>query len=169
MSGGTPDAGGGIAGDLDRVYREHGHVVLRRARRILGDEGEAQEVLQEVFLSLLDRPDQFQGRSAVTTFLYAMTTNACLNRIRDGKRRTRILAEVFVPSSAAPARTPEAGIDAALLLERLPERLARVAIYHFVDGMTHDEIAEVLGVSRRQVGNLVVRVQEEARRLARAA
>lgn len=158
-----------VAADLDRIYRDHGHVVLRRARRILSDEGEAQEVLQEVFLSLVQRPEQFEGRSAVTTFLYAMTTNACLNRIRDSRRRTRILADGFAPAELGPRATPEAGIDAALLLARLPERLARVAIYHFVDGMTHDEIAEVLGVSRRQVGNLVVRVQEEARRLARAA
>jgi RNA polymerase sigma-70 factor (ECF subfamily) len=155
--------------DLDRMYREHGHVVLRRARRILGDEVDAQEVLQEVFLSLVARPEQFEGRSAVTTFLYAMTTNACLNRIRDGKRRTRLLAASFAPTPTATVSAPEAGIDAALLLERLPERLARIAIYHFVDGMTHDEIAEVLGVTRRQIGNLVVRVQEEARRLARAA
>lgn len=165
MSAGLVD----LAAELDRIYREHGHIVLRRARRILADEGEAQEVLQEVFLSLVQRPEQFEGRSAVTTFLYAMTTNACLNRIRDSRRRTRILADGFAPGEVGPRVTPEAGIDAALLLGRLPERLARVAIYHFVDGMTHDEIAEVLGVSRRQVGNLVVRVQEEARRLARAA
>lgn len=158
-----------LTAELDRIYREHGHVVLRRARRILGDEGEAQEVLQEVFLSLVARPEQYEGRSAVTTFLYAMTTNACLNRIRDGKRRTRILADAFAPTEVRPSARPEAGIDAALLLSRLPDRLALVAIHHFVDGMTHDEIAEVIGVSRRQVGNLVVRVQEEARRLARAA
>jgi RNA polymerase sigma-70 factor (ECF subfamily) len=166
---GSPTEAGTTPAELDRIYREHGHIVLRRARRILGDEGDAQEVMQEVFLSLLDRPDQFEGRCAVTTFLYAMTTNACLNRIRDHKRRKRLLAEVFVPTAAGAATAAESGIDAALLLDRLPERLARVAIYHFVDGMTHDEIAEVIGVSRRQVGNLVARVQEEARRLARAA
>ncbi|HTE55306.1 MAG TPA: sigma-70 family RNA polymerase sigma factor [Kofleriaceae bacterium] len=155
--------------DLETIYREHGHVVVRRARRILGDEVEAGEILQEVFLSLLDRPDQFEGRSAVTTFLYAMTTNACLNRLRDRRRRSQILAEAIVPLEIGSGGRPEASLDAASLLARLPERLARVAIYHFLDGMTHDEIAELIGVSRRQVGNLVVRVQEEARRLARAA
>lgn len=153
--------------DLERLYREQGHVVVRRARRILGDDVEAGEILQEVFLSLLDRPDQFEGRSAVTTFLYAMTTNACLNRLRNRRRRDRLLAQ-------APAPPPrpgeaEATVDAARLLARLPVRLARIAIYYYLDEMTHEEIAELLGVSRRQVGNLLVRVQEEARRVARAA
>jgi len=154
--------------DLDRIYRDHGHVVVRRARRLLGDEAEASEVLQEVFLSLLDRPGQFEGRSAVTTFLYAMTTNACLNRLRNRRRRARLLADV-VSVDVRPDASHEASLDAALLLAQLPERLARVAIYYYLDEMTHEEIADVLGVSRRQVGNLVLRVQELARKAARAA
>jgi RNA polymerase sigma factor (sigma-70 family) len=153
--------------EVERLYREQGHVVVRRARRILGDEVEAGEILQEVFLALLDRPDQFEGRSAMTTYLYSMTTNACLNRLRNRRRRARILAET-PPPPARPGEA-EASVDAARLLARLPVRLARIAIYYYLDEMTHEEIAELVGVSRRQVGNLIVRVQEEARRAARAA
>jgi RNA polymerase sigma-70 factor (ECF subfamily) len=78
-----------VAGELDleRMYREHGHVVLRRARRILGTDDEAREALQEVFLSLADRPDQFAGHSSITTFLYRMTTNLCLNKLRNPTSR----------------------------------------------------------------------------------
>jgi RNA polymerase sigma factor (sigma-70 family) len=159
---------GGARVDLDRLYREHGHVVVRRAHRILGDPVEAGEVLQEVFLSLLDRPEQFEGRCAVTTFLYAMTTNACLNRLRNRRRRARLLADA-VTADPHPDGEAEASVDAALLLARLPERLARVAVYYYLDEMTHEEIAEILGVTRRQVGNLVLRVQELARKAARAA
>jgi RNA polymerase sigma-70 factor (ECF subfamily) len=155
--------------DLDRLYREQGHMVIRRARRILGDEAEAREVLQEVFLSLLDRPDQFEGRSAVTTFLYSMTTNACLNRLRNRRRRARLLADSAAPAEPRSGSEAEATLDASLLLARLPERLARIAIYYYLDEMTHEEIAELIGVSRRQVGNLLGRVQDEARRVARAA
>ena len=149
--------------EIEAVYREHGHVVLRRARRILGNDTDAREVLQEIFLSLLDRPDQFDRRSAVTTFLYAMTTNACLNRLRNQRRRAGLLAREARAEGAA-AGEGGATLDAARLLADLPERLAQVAVHYFIDEMTHEEIAEVLGVSRRQVGNLVARVQEEARR-----
>jgi RNA polymerase sigma factor (sigma-70 family) len=159
--------------DLDRVYRDHAHVVLRRARRILGDESEAREVLQEVFLSLLDRPEQYEARSSIITYLYAMTTNACLNRLRNSRRRAALLdresAAAMRGGEAGPAPPPDTACDAARLLGRMPERLARVAVYYFIDEMTHDEIAELIGVSRRQVGNLVHQAQEEARRSAQAA
>jgi RNA polymerase sigma-70 factor (ECF subfamily) len=156
--------------DIERLYREHGHIVLRRARRILGgDEAEAGEVLQEVFLSLLDRPDQFDGRSAMTTYLYSMTTNACLNRLRNRRRRARLITTATLPPAEPRRAEAEASIDATLFLARLSERLAQVAVYYFLDEMTHEEIAQLIGVSRRQVGNLLTRVQEEARKVARAA
>lgn len=153
--------------EIEQLYRDHGHVVLRRARRILGNDADAREVLQEIFLSLLDRPDQFDRRSAVTTFLYSMTTHACLNRLRNQRRRADLLSREARGGQAEAGA--EATIDAARLLHGLPERLARVAIHYFIDEMTHDEIAEVIGVSRRQVGNLVARVEEEARKRERAA
>src|SRR5262245_9365437 len=77
---------------IAQVYAAHGHVVLRRARQILNDEAEAKDVLHEVFASLLARPEQFAGKSSVTTFLYSATTHLCLNRLRDGATRARLLA-----------------------------------------------------------------------------
>jgi RNA polymerase sigma factor (sigma-70 family) len=155
--------------DVERIYREHGHVVVRRARQILGDESEAREVLQEIFCSLLDRPDQFSGRSSVTTFLYAMTTNACLTRLRNGRRRLGLLERHHEEQGARTEASAESLVAVRQLLASLPERLARVAVHFFVDEMTHEEIGELLGLSRRHVGNLVDRVLEEARRSARAA
>jgi RNA polymerase sigma-70 factor (ECF subfamily) len=148
--------------DVDRLYRDHGHVVLRRARRILDNESEAREVTQEVFMSLVENPRQFHGRSSVTTFLYAVTTNACLNRLRSTNRRAALVERHVVPAQRAEAQPVDA-IHASELLARLPERLARVAVYYFVDEMTHDEIASLLGLSRRHVGNLVAEAIAHAR------
>jgi RNA polymerase sigma-70 factor (ECF subfamily) len=155
--------------DVDRMYRDHGHVVLRRARHILGSEPEARDVLQEVFMSLVDNPSQFSGRSTPTTFLYAVTTNACLNRIRSSKRRAALVDRHVEPAGGQTSSPPDDAIAAGELLARLPERLARVAVYYFVDEMTHDEIATILGLSRRQIGNLVNAVIAEARSGARAS
>jgi RNA polymerase sigma factor (sigma-70 family) len=148
--------------DVDRMYREHGHVVLRRARCLLGNDSEAREVTQEVFVSLVENPHQFHGRSSVTTFLYAVTTHACLNRLRLSKRRAELLEQHVEPRASTTA-SPVAGVEASELLARLPERLARVAVYYFVDEMTHDEIAGLLGLSRRHVGNLVNELLAHAR------
>ncbi len=124
--------------------------MLRRARTILGSEAEAQETLQELFLSLLDRPEQFAGRSSITTFLYRMTTNLCLNKLRDSRNRRSLLERNSV--SGVAEDTSFAKLEVAELLARLPEPLGQVAVYYYMDEMSQAEISEVLGCSRRMVG-----------------
>ena len=148
---------------IDAIYRQHGHVVLRRARQILGAEEAAREVLQEIFASLVARPQQFGGRSAITTWLYSATTHRCLNRLRDQRNRDRLLAERVIPFARASAEpSAERAVAARELLAALPDDLATVAIYYYFDGMTHAEIAEVMRCSRRQIGKLLERVREHA-------
>lgn len=151
---------GSLPDPLEAAYRAHGPSVLRRARRLLGDEGEAREALQEVFVALAERPEGFDGRSSVLAWLYVATTHHCLNRLRDRRTRGRLLA---AHAEAAPRGTPPPPADQALalreLLGRLPDELASVAVYFYGDEMTQDEIAEVLGCSRRHVGHLLERLR----------
>jgi RNA polymerase sigma-70 factor (ECF subfamily) len=145
---------------IEAMYRTHGHVVLRRARRMLGSDEEGAEAVQELFASLLASPGQFAERSSVVTFLYAATTNLCLNRIRDRRTRARLLETRVAPSMA---RRTEASSEQALavrqLLARLPDDLAEVAVYAYFDELTQEEIAEVMGCSRRHVQNLLGRLR----------
>jgi RNA polymerase sigma-70 factor (ECF subfamily) len=149
---------------IEQVYRAHGHSVLRRAKEILGDDNEAREVLQEIFMSLLDRPDQFQGRSTISTWLYSATTHLCLNKLRNRNNRARLIDLNVKPlASSEVAAGVEERAAARQILSRVPEELARVAVYYYFDEMTHAEIASVIGCSRRQVGNLLARFHELAR------
>jgi RNA polymerase sigma-70 factor, ECF subfamily len=141
---------------IDRLYREHGHVVLRRARDLLRSESEATDAVQDIFLSLVQRPEQLDGVVSVTAWLYRATTHYCLNRLRDRRGRTRIL-ETLQPVAAVASRS-EMLAQVRSLLDKLPEPLGEVAVYHYVDGMTYDEIAGMLGCSRRQVGYLLARL-----------
>jgi RNA polymerase sigma-70 factor (ECF subfamily) len=142
---------------IDRLYRSHGHLVLRRARRLLGNEQDALEVLQQVFVSLIDRVDQLRGGAAPTTWLYAATTHACLNLLRNARTRTRLLADG--PSAAPHSElSPESSSILRDLLARVPDDLVQIAVYYYGDEMTHAEIASVLGCSRRHVGDLVERL-----------
>jgi RNA polymerase sigma-70 factor (ECF subfamily) len=151
--------------EIERMYRERGHVVLRRAGQILGREDEAREVVQEVFAGLVGKPAQFAGGSSVTTWLYSVTTHLCLNRLRDARTRARLLAEAVAPAgarAAAPVGEDRAAVRA--FLARLPEPLAQLAVYFYVDEMSHEEIARVTGQSRRQVGRLLERVEDSMRK-----
>ncbi len=150
--------------ELENLYRDHGHLVLRRARQILGNDADALEVLQEVFTSLLARPDQYAGASAPATFLYAMTTHRCFNRLRDDRTRARLLAEQVAPAAAASgAGDAEAHALLRQLLERLTLEEARAAFHHYIDGMTRPEVAEALGCSLRKVGKLLERAGDRLR------
>lgn len=154
MSDGLSDA------DIELAYRKHAHSVLRRAWRLLGDEQDAREVLQEVFVSMLESPSQFGGQSSLLTWLYAATTHRCLNRLRDRSNQARLLGE-HGPLLASPGRPcpPDQEIELRRLLLRLPEELSAVAVYHYLDALTYDELAEVLGCSRRTVAYLLARLR----------
>lgn len=143
---------------IDTLYRKHGPAVLRRARALLGDEQEAQELLHDVFTQLLSRPEQFEGRSSMTTFLYSVTTHAALHRLRKRRNRQRLLeTHEMAPRTEAP-RQETLALLRQLLLD-LPEDLAQVAVYHYLDDMTQTEIASIMGCSRQWVTKLVARLR----------
>lgn len=147
------------SGALERMYREHGHAVLRRARRLLRSDEDARDVVQDVFLELHRNPERFEARSSIATYLYAATTHACLNRLRDGRTRTRLVAiETAGGPQAAPAR-PDHCLLASEILAGLSDDDAELALYLFFDELTHDEVAELLGCSRRHVGDLASRLR----------
>lgn len=148
---------------IEDIYRRHGDVVLRRASAILGDPSEALDILQQVFLVLIDNPARFEGRSAVTTWLYRVTTNTCLNRLRDWQNRARLVKRHFDEEGEGSQSDASQWVIARQLIDRMPVDLAQVTIYYAIDGMTHGEIAEVLGCSRRHVGHLLDRAVEWAR------
>jgi RNA polymerase sigma factor (sigma-70 family) len=131
----------------------------------LESEEEAKEVLQEVFTSLLDRPEQYSGRSSLLTWLYSATTHRCLNRIRDRRTRSRLLeANASQLAKTDSDATVEDRAAVRELLARVPEDLAQVAIYYYFDELTHAEIAHLLDCSRRHVGDLLARFHDQAQR-----
>ncbi len=152
-----------VRAQVAEIYRRYGASVHRRALWLMGNEADANEILQDVFLSLLERPDQFAGSSAISTFLYSVTTHACLNRLRNQKNRARLLREEAVGVTASQPVAAEQGVRIRQALERLPAQLAEVAVYLFVDELSHEEIASIMGCSRRTVGNLIDRIGDWGR------
>jgi RNA polymerase sigma factor (sigma-70 family) len=146
--------------DAGELYRRHSGTALRRARWLLGSEEDASEAVQHVFLGLVERPEQIERFPSFVAWLYSAITHFCLNQLRNRRTRARLLAMQVAPARerVAPARV-ETLVTAAELLDRLDPVLAEVAVYHYVDEMTHDEIAHILGCSRRHVGDLLARAR----------
>lgn len=156
--------------EVEALFRTYGPLVRRRARSILANDAAADDATQEVFVKVLARLDDFRGESQPSTWLYRITTNLCLNRIRDDRRHRDRLEEIGVGrqanlSAERPATGgPEARLALQVLLHSLPAELAEVAVYYHVDGMEQEEIATLLGVARRTIGYRLERFREEARK-----
>jgi len=144
---------------VERLYRDHGHMVLRRARLLLGSDPDAQEALQEVFASLLRSPGEIRNAGSAVAWLYRATTHFCLNLLRDRRTGARLLERHARPASEGGDARAAALAEVRDLLVRIPEEVGAAAVYHHVDGMTYDEVGEMLGCSRRKVGYLLERAQ----------
>ena len=144
---------------LEALYRKHGAMVLRRARQILRNDADAQEVLHDVFTTLLATPESFGGKCSVTTFLYRITTNQALSLLRKRSTRVRLLQQLAPTASVEPARSEQLAL-AAELVQALPEELAQLAIYYYLDEMTQGEIAETMECSRQWVSKLLIRLKD---------
>jgi RNA polymerase sigma-70 factor (ECF subfamily) len=118
---------------------------------LLGDVDAARDAMQEVFLRALNVSGGLDP--SPLGWLYRTTTNLCLNRLRDGKRRNELLS--LEVSDDVATDDIESRVLVLRVLERVPQELQDIAIYYFVDGLSHDEIAKVAGVSRRTVGNRI--------------
>ncbi|MEM6531356.1 MAG: RNA polymerase sigma factor [Myxococcota bacterium] len=142
----------------EALYKTHGPMVYRRALKILRDPAEAEEALQEVFVRVLRNKDSFRAKSQVTTWLYSITTHYCLNRLRNSKRRRQLYDERVAPAlSDTTIPSVDAELWARKALAAADPKQAEAAVYVHIDGMSHREAAEVMGVSKRTVGNLLER------------
>jgi RNA polymerase sigma-70 factor (ECF subfamily) len=135
--------------DVEALTRRYGAMVLRRCRQLLRDEDEARDACQDVFVRILERSDRLDG-SHPSSLLYITATNLCLNRIRD-RARHAVPTDDEVLDRIAAAGTPEAQSHARLLLDRLfgrqPASSRTIAVLHYLDGLTLEEVAFEVGLS----------------------
>src|SRR5215212_6892668 len=80
-------AGAGDRAALEVLLRRHQLLAYRICRRLCSSEADALDALQEALVTVARRIDRFDGRSAFTTWLYRVTTNACLDELRRARRR----------------------------------------------------------------------------------
>lgn len=131
--------------DIARAYREHGFRVFRRVRGILGSEAEALDVVQEVFVTLLDRRFLVSDPERLAPWLLKVGTNRALNRLRDHRSRERILEgqrlvdleEALAPNAAGPV----ARGTVRLLLDLADAPTRELVLAYFFDGYTLPEMA----------------------------
>jgi RNA polymerase sigma-70 factor (ECF subfamily) len=146
--------------EIHVLYRKYAPHVFLRCLAVLGREADAWDATHEVFLRLLKTTSTFRREAQPMTYLFRIATNVSLNLVR--ARGYREAQEPPSDAAALPWSPAEARDLVRRLAAKLDERRLAIAAHLFLDGMGQDEVADLLGWSRKTIGNEV----REIRRIA---
>src|ERR1041384_571572 len=132
---------------FERLYRRHVARVHTLARRMAGPDA-ADDLTQDVFVRAWDKLGTFRGDSAFSTWLHRLAVNVVLSRRRSEKSDRMWIVEEEASFAAAShaAVHPATRMDLEAAIARLPDGARRVFGLHDVEGWTHEEIAERMGL-----------------------
>jgi RNA polymerase sigma-70 factor (ECF subfamily) len=159
-----------LAVDVEALYRKYGPMVLRRCRRLLGDEERALDAMQDTFVRVLRHSGRLNDR-APSSLLYCIATNVCLNILRSDRRHPKLSGDEILLSVASAEDVEETAVNRHFLdgiFGRERSSTRTMAVLHYVDKMTLEEVASHVGLSvsgvRKRLAALKTRTQamEEA-------
>ena len=144
----------GDLGAFEELYRAHAGRLFNIACRMLGNPADAEDLLQEIFLSAHRKLESFRGESALGTWLYRLATNHCLDYLRSRAARTGQLTDTlddevgrFEPGRRGLAEQTITKMDLERALAQLPDGCRAAFVLHDIEGLEHKEVAEALGIA----------------------
>jgi RNA polymerase sigma-70 factor (ECF subfamily) len=143
------------------IVRRHQDKVYRLALRLTRDEARAQDAMQDAFLQVFRKVHQFQEQSAFTTWLYRITVNAALMRMRSERRHHETSLDEASPryteagEIAEPVDDWSTAVDddagnrelakyAAMAVDELPETYRSVFVLRELEEMSTEDVAQIL-------------------------
>lgn len=153
-----PPTGAGLAGGLRELYAKHAGLAWRALRRLGVPEAALEDALQDVFLVLHRRMNEFEARASITTWIYGIVLRVAKDyrrsEARHGARLTRLaqLLTIELDDTADPAYAVERREANALmhvLLAKLPEDLREVLVLVELEDLPLREACQSLGVNLR--------------------
>jgi RNA polymerase sigma-70 factor, ECF subfamily len=160
-------AAGGDVGAFEMLVRRYQLGVFRLCVRMLEDRQAAEDAAQDVFLVAWRSMGRFRGEAKFSTWLYRIATNRCLRELRRRRAPTVELPEGLAATEGVPHLVVEAAeglaaVGAAMGRLSLEQRVA--LLLREVEGLSYDQIAEVLGVSVAAVKSRIYRARVEVAR-----
>jgi len=151
------------------LYARFGPTIYARCRRLLKNPATAEDATQEVFLKVLKHIQSAPSEEAVLPWIHRITTNHCLNLLRDSRRQAE-------PVAVVPEQRDDDFEDSVVsrdfadrVLAETPELEKTPAVMYHLRGMEQSKVAASLGVSRRTVLYRLSAFAERVRRLHEAA
>ena len=158
---------------LELLYKRHASVALALARRIVGRMNEAEDVVQEAFVEVWRRAEQFDpSRGSAEAWTFQIVRNRCIDRLRKHAVRQRTaqesLREDKEPASVSPleeAQRREERLAIASAVSAIPKEQREVLELAYFEGLTHSEIAAKTG---EPLGTIKTRIRSAVEKLAKS-
>lgn len=139
--------------ELAELYRQRSCQIYRRCLALLGDHDSAMDATHDIFLKLRDALASFEDRSKLSSWIYRVATNHCLNLLRRQRTGEKV-RDSLTDGDTAPA-TQASNLERRQLVERLLARLdprrVQIVLHIYYDGMSQSEVSELLSISERAV------------------
>lgn len=153
---------------VQALYDRYGPRVYAVVRRIAGDDESARDYAQEAWIRAIRALPTFRGDARFSTWLHRIAVNAALQAARKAEKRRRYQGPI-------PDDVPVAADDGDPLLEerleaaldRLPDGMRQVLVLHDVEGYTHEEIGEAMGVTAGTSKSQLFKARAKMRELLR--
>jgi RNA polymerase sigma-70 factor (ECF subfamily) len=162
--------------DLEALFQQHHALVYRTAWRLTGSSSDAEDILQTVFLRLLQRDASSEPVNHIGSYLHRAAVNASLDLLRARRSVGSVPLDDLEPVLAeAPHRGPERLRTAAEIrdwlrtaLSRLNPRIAEMFALRFFDGKDNPEIARLMGTTTGTVAVTLSRTRDRLQKEFRA-
>ena len=160
------------AARFERLYRDHADRVYGLCLRMTGDRARAMELAQDAFVRAWQKLDLLRPGTDAGAWLSRLATNVVLNALRADRRRWARVEPVEDLAPLAPVSLhtplPVRRMDLQAAMRRLPTRARAIYVLHDVEGYSHDEIAEQLGIASGTVRAQLHRARQLMREALRA-
>jgi RNA polymerase sigma-70 factor (ECF subfamily) len=128
---------------LEQIYEDHVAMVYNLCYRMFSNRADAQDATQDVFVKVYKNLNKFAGRSKLSTWIYRITMNHCIDRMRRKKLKTVELQDWV----ASPRRDHDVRLALEKAVAGLPPSYRSVFVLHDIQGFRHAEIGEILGIT----------------------
>lgn len=164
------EAASGRMEALGKIYERYSRPLYNFVARMIGDASQAEDVVHDVFVSLPAKARSFSGKSAFSTWLYALATNAARMQLRKAAARKERPMNGVEERRAAEGEDPIEAADRREKVRRVREALGKLTetereafLLYWYQGLAYDEIAQALDIN---VGAARLRVHRAHARLA---
>lgn len=150
--------------ELEALFRRYSRMVHGVCQRYVKDPLLAEDLMQEVFIKAFQRLPEFRRDASPFTWLYRIAINACIDFLRSRKaenlRCEAFMEEVVLENLRHGEEASLEPLDMERILSAVDPETRQILVLHHAEGLTHEEIAQVMGVSRTVITKRLMRFHQ---------